>query len=204
VTVRVDCHLHTVESGDATTTFDQLSPAALAAGLDVVFVTDHNHLTPLPELPGVRLVAGEEIRTRSGEILGLFLTERVPYVLPVDEAVALVRAQGGIVVAPHPYDPLRGGLGDALPQLCRAGLIDAVEGFNAKIADSSLNDRAAATAAAHGLPITVGSDAHDPQGVGAAYLEMPDFDGPAAFLRALRAATAHGEYRPHAPRYPTR
>ena len=54
------------------------------------------------------------------------------------------------------------------------------------------------------LPGGVGSDAHDAPGVGAAYLEMPDFDGPASFLAALAHARVSGEFRPHAPRYPRR
>jgi predicted metal-dependent phosphoesterase TrpH len=204
--VRVDCHLHTVESGDAVTTLDQLAERVAATGLDVVFITEHNHLSgtaaELSRVVGTRIVLGEEIRTSSGEILGLFLTERVPYVLPVEDAVARVRAQQGIVCAPHPYDPLRGGLGSHLPELCAAGLIDAVEVFNAKISVPGRNEAAAETARAYGLPGTAGSDAHDPPGIGAAYLELPDFDGPREFLAALRHAEIHGEYRPHAPRFP--
>ena len=54
------------------------------------------------------------------------------------------------------------------------------------------------------MPGGAGSDAHDAPGVGAAYLEMPDFDGPAGFLAALARARVTGEFRPHAPRYPRR
>lgn len=201
--IRVDCHLHTVESGDAVTTVEQLAQRVDACGLDVVCVTEHNHIAEydLSKLVGARVIVGEEIRTRSGELIGLFLRERVPYVLPAEEVVARIRSQGGIVCAPHPYDPLRGGVGDRLPSLCEAGLIDAVEVFNAKIEDQSVNAAAAVTAQRFGLPGTAGSDAHDPAGIGAAYLEMPDFDGPREFLEALRSAVVHGEYRPHAPRF---
>ncbi|GII31802.1 PHP domain-containing protein [Planotetraspora mira] len=203
--VRVDCHVHTVESGDAVTTLDQLAERVAVHRIDVVCITDHNHLAGTPErlsrAIGARAVLGEEIRTRSGELIGLFLTERVPYVLPAREVVELIRAQGGIVCAPHPYDPLRAGVGADLDAMCDAGLIDAVEVFNAKIADPEHNRAAVRTARAYGLPGTVGSDAHDPPGVGAAYLELPDFDGPGSFLDALHEAEHRGEYRPHAPRY---
>ena len=74
----------------------------------------------------------------------------------------------------------------------------------AKIDDPALNRRAAELAARYGLPGGAGSDAHDPDGIGAAYLEMPDFDGPADFLAALPRATTAGEYRPHAVRYARR
>ena len=82
--------------------------------------------------------------------------------------------------------------------------MDIIEVFNAKIADQALNDRAAELAGTFSLPGGAGSDAHDAPGVGAAYLEMPDFDGPAGFLAALAHARVTGEFRPHAPRYPRR
>ena len=153
---------------------------------------------------GVRVIVGEEIRTPDGDIIGLFLTERVPYVLPVAEVVARIRSQGGLVYAPHPFDEGRSSLGRVLPGLCAAGAVDIVEVFNAKIETRGPNERAAALATAYALPGGAGLDAHDPAGIGAAYLEMPDFDGPASFLAALADARITGEYRPHAPRYPRR
>ncbi len=204
--VRVDCHLHTVASGDAVLTLEQLAERAQQAGLDVVCITDHNEISAAVTATdlGVRVIVGEEIRTPDGDIIGLFLTERIPYVLPVAEVIARIRAQGGLVYAPHPFDEARSSLGRVLPGLCAAGAVDIVEVFNAKIADQVPNDRAAALATAYALPGGAGSDAHDAPGVGAAYLEMPDFDGPAAFLAALAHARVTGEHRPHAPRYPRR
>ena len=206
--VRVDCHLHTVTSGDAVLTLEQLAERARANGLDVVCVTDHNETSAAVAAAGrdlgVRIVVGEEIRTPDGDVIGLFLAERIPYVLPLAEVVARIRAQGGLVYVPHPFDLQRSSLGEVLPGLCERGDVDVVEVFNAKIADQALNDRAAALAAAYGLPGAAGSDAHDPAGVGAAYLEMPGFDGPEGFLAALPRARITGEYRPHALRYPRR
>src|SRR5215831_2030549 len=206
--VRVDCHLHTVASGDAVLTLDELADRARQAGLDVVGITDHNVTSAAVAAAerdlGIRIIVGEEIRTPDGDLIGLFLTERVPYVLPVAEVVARVRAQGGLVYAPHPFDQDRSSLGRVLPDLCAAGAVDIVEVFNAKTATAEPNARAAALATAYALPGGAGSDAHDPPGIGAAYLEMPDFDGPASFLAGLADARITGEYRPHAPRYPRR
>ena len=74
--VRVDCHLHTVASGDAVTTLEQLAERAVEAGLDVVCVTDHNEtaaaVTAAGRNLGVRIIVGEEIRTPDGDIIGLF------------------------------------------------------------------------------------------------------------------------------------
>jgi predicted metal-dependent phosphoesterase TrpH len=206
--VRVDCHLHTVASGDAVLTLDELAARARATGLDVVCVTDHNVIAAAVQATereyGVRIVVGEEIRTPDGDVIGLFLTERIPYVLPVAEVIGRIKAQRGLVYVPHPFDLGRSSLGRVLPDLCAEQAVDVIEVFNAKIADPALNQRAADLARAFGLPGGAGSDAHDAPGVGAAYLEMPDFDGPAGFLAALADAHVTGEFRDHAPRYPRR
>jgi predicted metal-dependent phosphoesterase TrpH len=206
--VRVDCHLHTVASGDSVLTLEELADRARQAGLNVVCVTDHNvthaAVAAAERDLGVRIIVGEEIRTRDGDVIGLFLTERIPYVLPLAEVIGLIRGQGGLVYVPHPFDPVRSSLGAVLPSLCAEGSVDVIEVFNAKIADQSRNARALSLARSFGLPGGAGSDAHDAPGVGAAYLDMPDFDGPAGFLAALADARVTGEYRDHAPRYPRR
>lgn len=203
--VRLDCHLHTVASGDAVTTLDELAERVAALRLDVVCITDHHVISAAQAAVergiGARVIVGEEVRTPDGDVIGLFLTERVPYVLPLAQAAGRIRAQGGLVYAPHPFDAGRSSLGDALAPLCASGLVDVVEAVNAKIADPALNQRAAGLAARFFLPGGAGSDAHDPGGLGAAYAELPDFDGPASFLDALHQARLFGEYRPHAPRY---
>jgi predicted metal-dependent phosphoesterase TrpH len=206
--VRVDCHLHTLASGDSVLTLEELADRARQAGLDAVCVTDHNvthaAVAAAERDLGVRIIVGEEIRTRDGDVIGLFLTERIPYVLPLAEVIGLIRGQGGLVYAPHPFDPVRSSLGTVLPALCAEGAVDVIEVFNAKIEDQSLNARALSLARSFDLPGGAGSDAHDAPGVGAAYLDMPDFDGPASFLAALADARVTGEFRDHAPRYPRR
>jgi predicted metal-dependent phosphoesterase TrpH len=210
--VRVDCHLHTVASGDATATIEQLAVRARQAGLDIVCVTDHNATAAAVAAAAaaargdldIRIIVGEEIRTLAGDMIGLFLTERIPYVLPLAEVVTRIRDQGGLIYAPHPFDPVRSSVGRVLPSLCAAGDVDIIEVFNAKVGDQALNDKAAAVAAEFGIAAAAGSDAHDADGVGAAYLDLPDFDGPASFLAALADARIAGEYRPHALRYPRR
>jgi predicted metal-dependent phosphoesterase TrpH len=201
--------LHTVASGDAVTTLDELAERAARERIDVLAITDHNETSAALTaaaggIGGARVIVGEEIRTQAGEVIGLFLAERIPYVLPVAEAIGRIREQGGLVYLPHPYDPARGSVGAAADALCGDGLVDIVEVFNAKIADQELNARAAALARRWRLPGGAGSDAHDPAGVGAAYLEMPDFDGPAGFLASLASARVVGEYRAHAPRFRAR
>jgi predicted metal-dependent phosphoesterase TrpH len=204
--VRVDCHVHTVASGDAVLRVEQLAARAVELGLHVVFVTDHNEtsaaIAALGRDLGVRIEVGEEVRTADGEVLGLFLTERIPYVLPIHDVVRRIRAQGGLVGLPHPFDPLRAGAGAVADDLCAAGVVDVIEGFNSKVHDGAHNEAAGRLAARHCLPVTAGSDAHDVAGLGAAYVEMPDFGSPREFLAALEVGRIVGELRPHAPRFP--
>jgi len=189
--IRVDCHVHTMYSGDAVTTVAELAERVAAARLDVVCITDHNAVkgaqAAIEADIGCRVVVGEEIRTGAGEVIGLFLTERIPYGIDVRDAVARIRSQGGLVYVPHPFDPVRHCLReDVLVALCAEGSVDAIEVFNAKAGLDHMNDRAAALAEEFDLPGGVGSDAHDPDALGAAFVEVPDFDGPAGFLAALR------------------
>jgi hypothetical protein len=195
-------------SGDSTTTPDEVHEAVVEAGLDVLCITDHNAIAGARELAAqlpCRVIIGEELRTHAGEIIGLFLSERIPFGTPPAAAAEAIRAQGGIVYIPHPFDPMRRNLAEpALLELAEAGLIDAVEVLNAKTSLRSLNERAAAFAAQHDLAAGAGSDAHVPLALGSAYIEMPDFDGPAEFLASLRAGRVVGhhwdEHRPWKPR----
>jgi predicted metal-dependent phosphoesterase TrpH len=206
--VRVDLHSHTMWSGDSTTTPDEVEEAVVGSGLDVLCITDHHAIRGAVELAErlpCRVIVGEELRTHAGEIIGLFLTERIPMGIPPAEAAASIRAQGGVVYVPHPFDPMRRNMAEsALYELARAGLLDAVEVINAKTSLRSLNERAAQFAQEFELAAGAGSDAHVPNALGAAYVEMPDFDGPQDFLAKLRLARAVGhhwdDHRPWSPR----
>jgi predicted metal-dependent phosphoesterase TrpH len=196
--VRVDLHMHTMWSGDATTTPDELREAVAASGIDVLCITDHGTINGAVELAtalGCRVVVGEEVRTGAGEIIGLFLKERLPFGMKPAEAVAAIRSQGGVVYVPHPFDPVRHCMAEgALDALASDGALDAIEVFNAKVSLQHLNRRAADFAAHHGLAGGAGSDAHEPSAIGAAYVEMPDVEGPASFLRSLREGRVVGHH----------
>ncbi len=206
--VRVDMHSHTMWSGDCTTTPEEVEEAVVASGIDVLCVTDHNAIRGAIELSATlscRVIVGEELRTHAGEVIGLFLTERVPFGVSAHEAASRIRAQGGLVYIPHPFDPVRHNLREAeLRELAADDLIDAIEALNAKTSLSHLNDQAAAVARELELPAGAGSDAHVPEALGAAYVEVPDFDGPQSFLDALHEGVVVGHHfdraRPWRPR----
>lgn len=184
--IRADLHGHTYYSPDAITAPEDYLAACLRRGINCVAITDHNTLRgalALQKLAPFTVILGEEIRSREGEIIGLFLTEEVPGGLSPEETVERIKAQGGLVAIPHPFDwrGLRpGALARILPQ------VEIVEGFNARICRQKLNSRALAFAREHGLAVSAGSDAHSPGEVGGAYVEMEEFSGPREFLQALR------------------
>src|SRR5262245_47666606 len=184
--VRVDCHTHTMWSGDSTTTEDELIDAVTASDIDVLCVTDHHAIEGARRLRDVlpcRVIVGEEVRSTQGEIIGLFLEERVPFGLTPAETAARIREQGGLVYVPHPFDPMRRNLVEsALVALVGDGLVDAVEARNAKTSLESLNRRASEFASTHRIAAGAGSDAHVPDAIGSAYVEMGDFDDPSSFL----------------------
>ena len=206
--VRVDLHTHTMWSGDSTTTPEEFAVAVAASGLDVVCITDHNAVAGAIELQDrleCRVIVGEELRTAAGEIIGLFLRERIPMGIDHMAAARAIREQGGVVYIPHPFDPMRRNLSEAaLRELAEADLIDAIEVLNAKTSLASLNRRAVDFAAEYGIVGGAGSDAHVPDALGAAYVEMDDFGGPMEFLAALATAEVIGHHwdepRPWSPR----
>ena len=162
--MRVDFHTHTMWSGDSTTTPDEFAQCLSESGIDVVCITDHNAVRGAQQLQGTldaRVVVGEEMKTHAGEIIGLFLTDRVPQGLAPVTAARAVKSQGGLVYIPHPFDPLRNNLRhDVLDELVGDGLVDGIEVLNAKTSLTSLNARAARYAGEHGLAPGAGSDAH--------------------------------------------
>lgn len=200
--MRIDGHTHTMWSGDATTTPDELRAALPGSGVDVLCITDHNtvegalRFAESGEL-GIPVIVGEEVKTSAGELIGLFLTERVPFGLKPHEAVEAIKRQGGLVYVPHPFDEFRHCMKqDALYGLARDGGLDVIETLNAKTSLQSCNARADAFADEFGLAKAGGSDAHVPAAFGAAFTVVDDdadLTTAAGMLAALRSPTARVE-----------
>ena len=200
--VRVDMHSHTMFSGDSTTTLDEIAESVAEAGIDVLCVTDHNaiegalRLRRELESAGVcRIVVGEEVRTHTGEIIGLFLVDKIPFGANAADTARAIRDQGGVVYVPHPFDPMRRNITEAsLAEITAAGLVDAIEAHNSKTSLQSLNSRAREFGERHGLALGAGSDAHVPHALGSGYVEMPDFDGASEFLAKLAEGRIVGHH----------
>ncbi len=194
-----DLHTHTCYSPDSLVSPERFLEACRRKGLDRVAVTDHNTIAGalrLREMDPERIIVGQEIRTTHGELIAYFLTEPVPPDLPPREAIAAVRAQGGVVGISHPLDRARReAMGrDDVEALLEE--VDFLEGFNARCLFAADNEAAQALARAHNLPVTAGSDAHSLWELGRAVTRMPPFDSPASFLEALGLARIAGRASP--------
>jgi glycosyltransferase involved in cell wall biosynthesis len=193
-TIDVDLHMHTDHSHDCATPVEVLLATARDQGLGAIAVTDHNEISGALEAAekaagyGVKVIVGEEVKTASqGEVIGLFLEEKIPRGLTLAETVAEIRRQGGVVYVPHPFDRMH-AVPDYEHLLDVVGDVDAIEVYNPRVAIGSFNEEAARFAAKYRIPAGAGSDAHVAQGLGSVRVRMPDFDGPEEFLEALRAA----------------
>ena len=188
--LRVDLHSHTWYSGDSVTTPAMLVRRARAAGLDRIAVTDHGTLDGALEARAIDpelVIVGEEISCAGHtHLIGLFLTERIPNRLSIEESARRIREQGGIVYAPHPYAYATAAAKRARRLL---DVADVAEVFNARGFLPTWNRKATAEVKRLGLPGGVGSDAHLPWEVGRVYLEMPYFDNANSFLAAIAHAS---------------
>lgn len=197
--IRVDLHLHTHASFDCLSEPVRVLERALERGLDRIAITDHNEVHAalmMKERYPDRIVVGEEVKTAEGvDIIGYFLREVIPRGTPARETCERIRGQGGVVYVPHPFVPGKGGGGRILDEI--GDLVDAVEVFNARLHDVSLNDRAEVWGRTRGKALGAGSDAHTLDEIGATYVELPQFDDEAdSFLRALRTGRVHGTTAP--------
>jgi hypothetical protein len=194
-----DLHIHTIYSYDGTATVPDVLRRACEVGLNVIAITDHDEirgaLQALELAPrfGVEVIPGIEITTAEGDLLALFITEKVEAGLSLVETVLKVRALGGVCIAPHPS---AGGMGmkslsvaailKALRNPQAADTLIGIEAYNATALDR-VNIATARLLTAHAnLASTGSSDAHVVETIG---LGATEFEGTSAadMLSALRS-----------------
>jgi predicted metal-dependent phosphoesterase TrpH len=122
-----------------------------------------------------------------GEVIGLFIEEKIPRGMSMKETIDAIHSQGGLAYVPHPFDRLHTVPGYE-HMLEIVDEIDAIEVFNARVAVPAFNEEAARFAAKYRIVAGAGSDSHVPQGLGSVKIRMRDFDGPEEFLESLRDA----------------
>ncbi len=190
----LDVHCHSSFSFDCLASPESQVRAAAARGLTHLAITDHDRIDgalrvrdAAPE--GLTVIVGEEVRTADGDLVALFLERPVAPGRPARETIDEVRAQGGLVGIPHPFDRYRGSLLKDLRLEAVGAMVDWVEAHNARVVGGGGNDRAAAFAKALGVPGVAASDAHSTLEVGVAYnIVTVDPSTPEGLLAAIATA----------------
>jgi predicted metal-dependent phosphoesterase TrpH len=193
--IEVDLHMHTDHSGDCATPVDVLLQTARDRGLGAIAITDHNEVSGAhearkiaEELGDIEVIVAEEVKTaEQGEVIGLFIEEKIPKGMTMAETIAAIREQGGLVYVPHPFDRFH-SVPDYEHLLDIVEEIDILEVFNPRVAVTAFNEEAERFARKYRIVAGAGSDSHVAQGLGSVRTRIHDFEGPAEFLEAMRDA----------------
>jgi predicted metal-dependent phosphoesterase TrpH len=193
--IEVDLHMHTDHSGDCATPVEVLLQTARDRGLGAIAITDHNEVSGALEareiakgMDDLKVIVGEEVYTAGqGEVIGLFLEEKIPKGLSMAETIAAIRDQGGLVYVPHPFDRFH-SVPDYEHLLDIVEDVDILEVFNPRVMLTAFNEEAVRFAGKYRIVPAAGSDSHVAQGLGSVRQRIHDFDGPAEFLEAMRDA----------------
>ncbi|MFB6157294.1 MAG: CehA/McbA family metallohydrolase [Haloferacaceae archaeon] len=188
----VELHAHSALSHDGRDPVEALLERAEVVGLDGLAVTDHDAIEASLEAErlapdyGLVGIPGMEVSSAAGHVLALGVRDLVPAGLPFEETVERIRDQGGVAVVPHPFQRSRHGVARRVDRDTLA-TADAIEVFNSRLLTGIANRRARNFAAARGLPMTAGSDAHIKEMVGRAATDLAtDERSVGAVLDAIR------------------
>jgi len=180
---------------DSNTPLEKVISRCLETGINCIAISDHGTIegaVKMQSLAPFPVIVAEEILTSIGDIIGMFLKETIPSGLSVEQVISRIRAQGGLVYIPHPFDTLfRHALGGKMLEVL-AEQIDIIEVFNARSPFPWYSAKALAFAEKYGIAKSAGSDAHTPGEIGNAYVEMPEFNGKDDFLNALAKGKIFG------------
>lgn len=172
---KIDLHTHSHASPDGSLTEADYRRMLDSGQLDYIAVTDHNTADFAIELHkklGDRIIIGEEIRTSKGEIIGLYLQKTVPMMMSLQETVAEIRRQGGLICIPHPFENVRRGM--QIKDLDEIGdEIDMIEVHNGRAVFQNKSKDAYAWAKLHSCLGVANSDSHAVPGWGKTYTIIP-------------------------------
>lgn len=193
--IDIDLHMHTDHSSDCATPVEVLIETARDRGFGAIAITDHNEVSGAfaaaevaEGMDDFKIIIAEEVKTaEQGEVIGLFIKEKIPRGMTMAETIAEIRRQGGLVYVPHPFDRMH-SVPDYEHLLDMVEEIDLIEVFNPRVAITSFNEEAERFARKYNITPAAGSDNHVAQGLGSVRIRLHDFDGPEEFLESMRDA----------------
>lgn len=188
-------HVHTDVSACSESPVDEIADYCRAREIEAIAITDHNEIEGARKLqaaaPWLRVIVGEEVSTREGEIIGLFLNDRIEPAQPLRTTCEQIKAQGGLVYVPHPMDKFKIHRVHREHLMEIVDLVDIIEVYNAKSSLALYNRRAKKLAEQLRKVAAVGSDSHYVQSIGSAVNIIDPFEGPQDFLHKL----SHAKFR---------
>lgn len=169
--LKIDLHTHSVMSPDGGISQEQYMALLEDGTLDYVAITDHDRIDfaqHMHKMLGKKVIVGQEITTRDGEIIGLFLKQKVRAGLSAKATMEAIKKQKAIVYVPHPLETVRSGVKKAVLESC-ANLIDIIESYNGRAVMQNKGPDATTWARLNHKPVAASSDAHGLKGVGSAF-----------------------------------
>ncbi len=203
-----DLHIHTSCSDGQATPEAVVDYVRRRTRLNLIAITDHNTIEGALRAAeysarltdALDVIIGEEVSSRDGHVLGLFLDRRIPPGMSVKATVEAILEQGGLAIAAHPFWSTerrnRSGPVYGVGRKAVTAGFDAIEVENATPGLYFANRRAHRLRNEMALPSLGGSDAHILDAIGRAFTSFPGV-GEAA----LRQAIASGQTRVHRRRY---
>lgn len=176
---KADLHIHSSHSDGVAKIPEIMDYVQECTDLKVIAITDHNTIEgalfakSLEDMYDFEVVVGEEISSKAGHVIGLYLHTPIPRGLSLGETVSRINEQGGIAVLPHPFSA-QGVFGPFGLNHFFTAMNDlafhALEVYNSmpflvyanKVASSMLTG-------GQGIAATGGSDAHVLKGIGKGY-----------------------------------
>ncbi len=165
---RIDLHSHSINSTDGSITIEDYDKIIKSGRLNYIAITDHNSIDYAKKANaklGENIIIGEEIMTLSGEIIGLYLSEKIPPKLSLEETINQIKRQNGLVYLPHPLENIRKGIGlDNLKKIIDK--VDIVECYNGRSFTTSIKDQLLKELKLKNIVCASGSDSHGKIGFG--------------------------------------
>jgi predicted metal-dependent phosphoesterase TrpH len=176
---RADVHMHSTYSDGIGTIEQILRHVEHASRLDVIAITDHDVIEGSLRARDLwakgryrfDFVVGEEVSTKEGHMLALFIEKRIPPRLSIERSIELVHAQGGLAIVAHPLNRIfrHSCQREVLDRIYASDdvWLDGIETWNASFCGIYANQLAMSTnREVYGWPELGNSDAHTLNAIG--------------------------------------